>query len=459
MMISILTTGAVTTLSAQDISGTWSGDLELPGAKLTLVFHIQSQEQGWTGTMDSPDQQVTGIPISSIAFEPPKLRLEVQNGVIVYEGEMVSKDSVSGTFRQSGMSFPVGLKRGVKPEIKIERPQTPVPPFPYESKEVRFVNEKADDISLAGTLTFPSEGSRFPGVVLISGSGPQDRDETLFGHKPFAVIADYLSRSGLAVLRFDDRGTAGSEGDFAGSTTEDFTTDVEAAVRFLRQQENIDPEKVGLIGHSEGGIIASMVAASDPDLDYIVLLAGPGLPGADLLLMQNEALGRASGMPEEKLKELRQINRRIYDVAKSGKEDGNLKEELTEAILAAMPDHLSSEEKREAAEGQAEGLLAPWMKYFLKNDPREYLEKVKCRVLAINGGKDLQVPAEENLTEIRKALTAGGNNRVVVRDFPELNHLFQEADTGLPAEYGKIEMTFSPEALEFMSEWILTERE
>lgn len=440
---------------AQDITGPWTGSLALPGTELTLIFHLNKTDSGWTAAMDSPDQHATGIPASSVSFDLPVLRIEIQNGLIEFEGELVEEDLIEGTFKQSGMAFPLHLKKGVPDTKPIPRPQTPEPPFPYKSEEVRFSNPEAGNISLAGTLTIPSGNSSFPAVILITGSGPQDRDETIFDHKPFLVISDYLTRRGIAVLRFDDRGTAESEGVFSTATTADFTTDAEAAVAYLKGRKEIDPARIGLIGHSEGGIIAPMVAAADPDIAFIVLLAAPGYRGAEILMMQNEALGLASGIPEDQLQELQKINREAYQRIITGGHDLEIKQDLTKLLMTALRDDLPEEDKKNQAEAQIDKLLSPWMQYFLRNDPADYLKKVQCPVLALNGEKDLQVPARQNLDAIEKTLLEAGNARVTVISYEGLNHLFQEAETGLPVEYGQIEMTFSPEVLEDISEWIL----
>jgi len=337
---------------------------------------------------------------------------------------------------------------------KVNRPQEPKPPFPYRSEEVEFVNHKANRIQLAGTLTFPEKGKNFPAVVLISGSGPQDRDETIMEHKPFLVIADHLTRRGIAVLRFDDRGTAKSGGDFQGATSADFATDVEAAVQFLKSRKEIDTRKIGLIGHSDGGIIAPMVAAKDKSIGFIVLLAAPGYSGADILLMQANAIGKASGMTEEQLKTAGELNKRIYEYAMSPNRDPFTKQEIIRELMLHLPQNLTEKQKENMANAQVEQLMSPWMQYFLKKNPEEDLKKVKCPVLALNGAKDLQVPAEKNITAIQTALKEGGNKNVTTRVFPDLNHLFQHADTGLPAEYHQIEETISPEALAYMAEWI-----
>lgn len=439
-----------TTLHAQNITGDWNGTLNIMGHKLRLVLHITTQNDSLTATMDSPDQGATGIPTSLITFHHPDLHVEVGNGMIIYKGKVVTTDSISGTFTQNGMTFDLPLKRG---NVETRRPQEVHPPFPYKSEDITFVNPKAG-ITLAGTLTMPEKGKKFPAVVLITGSGPQDRNEAIMGHKPFLIIADYLTRHGVAVLRFDDRGTASSQGEFDGATTADFATDVEAAVAYLRDRKEIDADKIGLIGHSEGGIIAPMVAAQDKKIAYIVMLAGTGFDGADILVMQNEAIGRASGMAEKDLENAAAVNRILYKMVVTGPVDSALIEKAFISLKPLLSEKMSDEEILEFADKSIRQLSTPWILYFLKNNPANYLEKVRCPVLAVGGSKDLQVPARKNLYAIEKALRKGGNKRVTTREFNGLNHLFQQADTGLPDEYGRIEQTFSPEVLEYIGKWI-----
>lgn len=441
--------------NAQSINGDWHGILKVAGTELTLVFHIQNSDGELTATMDSPDQNASDIPVSAITFDNPNLHLEVGGGAIVYDATLAG-DSLTGTFQQNGMNIPLNLHQGkVKKKVAV-RPQEPKPPFPYKSEDLNFPNKKAG-ISLAGTLTIPNEGKKFPAVILISGSGPQDRDGTILEHKSFWVIADYLSRNGIAVLRFDDRGTAKSEGDFASATTADFATDVAAAFDYLKSRKEINPKKIGLIGHSEGGIVAPMVAAENKAIDFIVLLAGSGMSGAELLVMQNEALGKAQGLSPEQLAIAKATNEALYKIVIDNNNDSLAQQLIREKFLSELPENMPEAQQQQAValvNAEAQKLTSPWMRYFLSNNPAKYLQEVHCPVLAVNGAKDLQVPAEANITAIKKALEVGGNKDISTKIFPGLNHLLQNAQTGLPDEYGKIEETFSPEVLQFMTDWI-----
>lgn len=438
--------------SAQ-IAGSWNGKLATPMSQLTLVVHIADSAGKYTATMDSPDQNARGIPVSKITFQDNTLYFEVGNGVITYDGTLVS-DSISGTFKQSGMSFPLTLRKGSIEAKAHVRPQEPKPPFPYKSENIRFSNPEAGGIQLAGTLTLPEKGSAFPAVILISGSGPQDRNSTVMEHKIFLVIADYLTRHGIAVLRFDDRGTAESQGDFAAATTADFATDVQAAFEYLKDRKEIDTKKIGLIGHSEGGIVAPMVAAKNKEVAFMILLAGPGFTGKEIMAKQNAALARQSGSSPERIDQLVKGNREIYNLIINAKNDATLKEQLIEKISALLPETMTPEQKSEIAHVQAAQMSSPWMKYFLANDPTDYLKKIKIPVLALNGSHDIQVPAEENIAAIKNALQTAGNKKVTTHIFPGLNHLFQHARTGMPDEYIQIEETFAPEVLKFMAEWM-----
>ena len=343
-------------------------------------------------------------------------------------------------------------------KVEVKRLQEPVKPYPYYSEEVTFVNKK-DNFTLAGTLTLPKKEGKFPVVVLITGSGPQNRDEELMGHKPFLILSDYLTRNGIAVLRYDDRGTYASKGNFAKATTTDFATDVEWAVNYLKTRKDIDLKKIGLIGHSEGAIIAPMVAVNSRDIRFMVLMAGTAIPGGDLLVLQQELIGRASGMPEDKLKQTSEINRGAYNIIVQSSDSAIISTKLTEYLHQKMKENpdlviANGMSTEEIIKIQIAQLTSPWMLNFISYNPALILEKVKCPVLAINGSKDLQVPANVNLPAIENALKKGGNKKATIKELPGLNHLFQESTTGSPTEYAGIEQTISPVALETMTNWI-----
>jgi uncharacterized protein len=302
---------------------------------------------------------------------------------------------------------------------------------------------------LAGTLTLPKNPGKYPAVVLISGSGPQDRNEEIFGHQPFYVLSDHLTKKGIAVLRFDDRGINKSTGDFAAANTFDFATDVEAAIAYLKTRPEIDTKKIGLVGHSEGGIIAPLVASRSKDVGYIVLLAGTGLPGDEIILIQTELIMKVSGAPESEIEKAMKFNNEAFAIIESTSTGEEVKEKLKAYLkdLGTMDEDMISQ--------TANRFTNPWMSLFLKYDPAPILEKVKCPVLAINGEKDLQVTPKENLLAIENALKKGKNKKYTIKEYPNLNHMFQECETGLPAEYSMIEQTFSPIVMEDVANWIL----
>jgi uncharacterized protein len=342
----------------------------------------------------------------------------------------------------------------------VARPQTPKPPFPYRAEAVKYEN-KAGGVTLAGTLTIPAGAGPFPAVILITGSGAQDRDETILGHKPFLVLADYLSRRGVAVLRVDDRGVGGSTGSIKTSTSEDFAGDVLTGLDFLKGHKEIDARKLGLIGHSEGGIIAPIAAVRSKDVAFIVLMAGTGVPGSQIVEAQGQLILKAGGSSESQMKTEREIQKRLIDILVREIDEKIARVKLAAAVkefVAAMPD---SDRKAlggklgALSEAALDGFNNAWFRFFLTYDPRPTLRTLHCPVLAINGSKDLQVPAKENLAEIDKALKAGGNRNVKTVELPGLNHLFQPCKTGGPGEYGTIETTIDPGALKTIGDWIL----
>lgn len=448
------------------VVGTWLGTLEVPaGAELRIVFHIEESDSGaLTATLDSPDQGARGIPVSRVALVGDTLRMSVAAVGGSYEGRLEAADRILGTWRQPGAALPLELRR-VEEVEGPSRPQEPEPPLPYDVEEVRYENPEAG-IELAGTLTLPEGGGPFPAVLLISGSGPQDRDETVFGHRPFLVLADHLTRRGIAVLRVDDRGVGDSDGSFAEATSLDFASDAQAGITYLKARPEVDPEAIGLVGHSEGGIIAPMVTRRSDDVAFLVLLAGPGLPGEDLLLLQGTTIARAMGAREQQIESQRELQEALFRVVREEEDPEARKARLekvlrnrlrglTDAELAVGGIPSDSAGQRAWLEAQVERAASPWFRFFLGHDPRQDLRGVSVPVLALIGELDLQVPPDENLPEIEAALVRGGNRDVTVMELEGLNHLFQRAETGSPAEYAHIEETMAPEAMEAVAQWIL----
>ncbi|HSW28529.1 MAG TPA: alpha/beta hydrolase [Longimicrobiales bacterium] len=431
--------GAQATPAPQAFQGVWTGVLEAGAAKLRLVFHVAVGAGGvLSGTMDSPDQGAAGIPATSVTAQGSTLSFAVANLGMTYEGTLSADGTrLEGTFTQGPARLPLALSRGEAPPPP-ERPQHPKPPFPYREEEVRITNA-APGVVLAGTLTLPQGAGPFPGVVLVTGSGPQDRDESLMGHKPFLVLADHLTRKGIAVLRYDDRGVGKSTGSFSTATSEDFAGDALAAVAFLGARPEVGP--VGIAGHSEGGLIGPLAAVRSDDVAFVVMLAGPGLPGEQILYLQGNLIARAGGASEAQAAAVGEMQHALQETVAT----------LPAETRREMEDELTPA----AVEAQVRQVNSPWFRFFLTYDPRPTLEKVRVPVLALNGSLDLQVPAEANLREVGEALRRGGNGDVTTRLLPGLNHLFQTARTGGPSEYATITETMSPTALEAVSSWIL----
>ena len=315
---------------------------------------------------------------------------------------------------------------------------------------------------MSGTLTFPKKEGNFPVVILISGSGPQNRDEELLGHKPFLIISDHLTKNGIGVFRYDNRGVGQSTGDFKMATTADFSMDVESAITYLQTRKEINKNKIGLIGHSEGALIASIVASKSKDISFIVSLAGTGIQGDKLLLLQQELISRAKGIPEADIKKSLETNTKLFEIIAKSNDNQKLKTDVTNLIdkmlkndsNAKIPNGITKDKFIQMRVNQ---ISNPWLQYFIKFNPAKVLKKIQCPVLALNGEKDLQVPPKENLTAISNALKKGGNKKVTTKVFPHLNHLFQKCKTGLPSEYATIEQTFSPIALTEITNWILNQ--
>ena len=452
--ILLLITVLVSSLAiGQEITGQWNGLLKVPGAQLRIVANISKTETGYVSTVDSPDQNANGIPVATTTFENSILKLEIPviNGS--YEGTLNKDNIIVGKLTQNGQSFEVNLSKEIVQKQVFSRPQEPKKPYPYYTEDVKFLNKTAN-ITLAGTLSLPKKEGNFPVVILITGSGAENRDEEIFGHKPFLVLSDYLTKKGIAVLRLDDRGVGESTGNTNTSTTVDFASDIQAGVDYLKTRTEINKKKIGLIGHSEGGLIAPMVAGNSKDINFIVLLAGPGLRGDKILLLQNELIKRQNGKPEIEIQKEKEIFKGVYDlVIASSLNDGNLKSNITS--------YLKTQYNDPSKDADVELIIAQvtntWWYNFIKLDPVPFLEKVKCPVLALNGSKDLQVPAEINLEAIKKTLINSGNKKVTTKILPNLNHLFQECQTGAPSEYETIEQTFSPIALEEISNWLLVQ--
>jgi len=446
---------------AQELKGLWLGTLKAGVVDLRLAFEIEEEKEGkYLAKLISIDQNNTKVPCTKVANEDGKVTLVVAFGMATYQGKFTSKGSLDGTFEQNKKKFPLILER-VEKLPTVVRPQMPKGPFPYLVEDVTFANRR-DKITLAGTLTMPKGAGPFPAVVLVTGSGPQDRDETLFGHKPFWVIADHLARQGIASLRYDDRGVGKSGGKFATATTADFATDALAAVQFLRTLKRVDSGNIGICGHSEGGIIGPLVARQSPkDVAFLVLLAGTGIPGDKIIRHQMKDFGKLLGESETDLAQGEEFIATLFPLAKQAKSTEEAKK-LLQGAIDTFATKIKEEKDRktflEASPAIVEQFSSPWLRWFISHDPASTLARVRCPVLAMNGEKDLQVKPGDNLPPIRDALARAGNREVTLKEWPQLNHLFQHCKTGLVSEYGLIEETFSPEVLAFMSDWIKTRK-
>jgi len=459
-VILLLLLGTIFSAKSQDLSGTWTGVLNTGSGTLRLVFHLNASNGNYTATMDSPDQGATGIPVDKVQFDKGEVTLAVSAIGLTYSGKPATDaKTIDGTFTQGSFTTPMQLVYS-NAETKQVRPQDPVT-FPYMVEDIVFENKLAG-IKLAGTLTVPTLSRTNKIVILISGSGPQNRNEELgvFNHRPFLVVSDYLTRSGIAVLRFDDRGVAQSEGNFSDATTADFATDVEAAILYIKQRPDLANFQIGLIGHSEGGLIAPMVAARNKMVNFIVLLAGPGVSGKQVLLTQIEDIMRVSKMSDTLINHTLNTSAALYNYMQKNSQmpDSLLRKNLKNVAITQISkyptSYLSGASVDQLAEEQVDQIFNKWFRYFLEYDPYNDLKKLSCPVLALNGSTDLQVNAQINLGAIEKALKKSKSKKFQTVELPGLNHLFQKSATGLPSEYGKIEETFNAEALEKITLWI-----
>jgi pimeloyl-ACP methyl ester carboxylesterase len=443
--------------AASGVEGNWQGALDVGAFKLRLVLKISKSADGkLTATVDSLDQNAKDLVVDTITLQDGTLNFEMKALGASYVGTL-SKDGsqLTGKFTQGGAVFPLEFKRVTDlSQMELNRPQTPKKPYPYKEEEVSYEN-KQDQVKLAATLTLPSGDGPFPAVVLITGSGPQDRNESLLGHQPFLVLADYLTRRGVAVLRADDRGVGGTSKGGPNDTTENYAADALAGVEFLKTRKEINARQIGLIGHSEGGMAAPMAAAKSNDVAFIVLMAGPGIPGEKLLTKQIGLIAEAECEKEvaRAIAEGRQLMATVVQekddaVARQKLHEGAVKR--TEAAKKKIDAQLAN------ADAQSAVWATPWFRYFLSFDPRPTLMKVRVPVLAINGEKDLQVPAKEDLEGIEEALKAAGNKDYKIVLLPNLNHLFQTTKTGAPSEYAEIEETLAPILLQTIGDWIAT---
>lgn len=433
---------------SQIYEGSWQGDLRFGSATLPFILNLDPFDGHWKVTADSPKQGVNGIP-GEMNVKGDSLFVRLQGGIQI-RGRLLGTDSIKATFAQNGVELPLTLVRKNsmdKTVIAFNRPQQPIPPYSYDTLDVEFKNDY-DKIKLAGTLTFPKKAGRYPAVVLLTGSGPQNRNEALFGHEPFKVLADYLTKQGIVVLRYDDRGVGKSTGSFETSTIENFSKDAIAALAFLKKQKQVDGRRIGIIGHSEGGLIAHLLAGQRvPDLSFIVSLAGPAIAINDLMVAQLYAIGKASGMSDFNLEVAKQINIKNFEVVK-----GNL--DTRTAYEALMKNLGITSENKQNAQMRTElmTMLAPAYRYFLRIEPEKYIRQINIPVFAAFGSLDVQVPADINLKSLFDLLPT--NRKNTLKEYEGLNHLFQQAKTGRVDEYVDIEETMNLQVLQDIAIWI-----
>ena len=470
-LLGFFAVGLYTPLSAQEtnestdgVAGHWEGKIETPTGDLVVKVDLEEGDGGaWSGTIDLPQQGASGLALEKISVDGASVAFTITGvpGQPTFDGTLAANDdgpTIAGTFTQGPAKLAFELGRGAA-ELP-RRPQDPVEPVPYRAEDIRFEH---DGLAFGGTLTLPAEETGegpYPGVVLLSGSGAQDRDEALAGHRPFLVLADALTRRGIAVLRIDDRGVGETEGNLTVTTVDDLASDALAAIGVLAAREEVDATRVGLIGHSEGGLIAPLAASRSEAVRFVVMLAGPGVPGTDILARQLSLISKAGGMSEEDLARQEALQRKALGLILSDAPADPVEaamRDLVEFQVARSPAAAQmTDEAREAmVDASVSSSSSPWFKSFMAYDPRPALAKVTVPVLALNGSLDLQVETAQSFPEIEKALAEAGNQDVILREFEGLNHLFQHATTGAPGEYAQIEETISPEVLQVIGDWIL----
>jgi pimeloyl-ACP methyl ester carboxylesterase len=446
-------------LAQETVIGRWDGVISIMGNNLGISVIFEMAAEGLAARIDIPQQGAQGLSLVNVRYDDPTVHFELPapQGTAVLEGDKTD-DSIAGSFTQAGLAGTFTIERSGAP---IEEPADEERPPPYGEEEVTFSN---GEVTLAGTLTIPRSEAPFPAVIMITGSGPQNRDEELFGFKPFRMIADHFTRHGIAVLRYDDRGVGGSTGNVAESTSEDFAADVLEAVVYLQTRDEIDVGRIGLVGHSEGGIVAPMAATRSDGVAFIVLMAGTAVTGEEILFAQGEAILKANGATDVQLQTQRETQRRMFEVVRTGEGmeelEADVRAQVREGIDSLSPDERAAITDVDAVvdaqvNGQLDAIRSRWFQFFLDYDPNTDLEQVDVPVLALFGELDLQVPPEVNRGPMEQALERSGNPDVTFHTFPKANHLFLTAETGSPNEYPAMEKVFVPGFMEMMTGWIL----
>lgn len=452
---------SIAAFSQKDLSGIWEGTLNI-GIELQLDFHLNKNNETWQASLDIPQQQVKEMKASNVIITADSVKIEYRQIGGGFFGKLSNDSTISGSWKQ-GTILPLLLKR-VKEVSTPKRPQTPQPPFPYNNEEVVYFN-KDKSIQYGATITIPQGKGPFPAVLLITGSGQQNRDEEILGHKPFAVIADFLTRKGYIVLRVDDRGKGQTTGDLTNATTRDFANDAEISLDYLKSRKEVDPHKIGLIGHSEGGAIAEMIAAERKDIDFIILLAGPGVPIIQLMTEQNIAVHESAGWSKEYANQFATLYKSLITVIAHAQTQEEARSSATAAVsdwIAKTPapivtatTAIKDDQSKERFVNQwVQEIGRPWLKYFINYNPDPYLRQISAKVLALNGDKDIQVLSKSNLAGLEASLKKSKSKLYEVKEIKGVNHLFQLCNTCTVAEYGQLEETFSPEVLAVIAAWM-----
>jgi pimeloyl-ACP methyl ester carboxylesterase len=462
LLISFLLVKGLGGFSQNNFPGLWQGTLKV-SVDLDLIFHInKNSQQQFSVLVDCPQQGLKGLGASNVTVRTDSIIVEMKQLNGSYRGRMLNDSTISGNWVQ-GVSLPLTLKR-IEKVIEVQKPQTPKPPFPYKSEDIIYY-DASHKIQYGATITIPEGKGPFPAVLLITGSGQQNRDEEVMGHKPFAVIADYLTKKGFVVLRVDDRGMGQTTGDVALATSADFASDALVSLGYLENRPEVNKKKIGLMGHSEGGMIAEMIGAKRKDLSFIVLLAAPGENNIDLMVHQNEAILSASGLPMDYIQPYLGLYRKLASAATKAPsaeaakiEASKLVEEWTAVtpanIVQATTGIKDQESKQKFIDLFTTQTSIPWFKYFLNYDPAPDLNKISARVLAINGDRDIQVVSKYNLPAMEAALKKSGSPAWQVKQLSGLNHLFQHCTRCTVEEYGQLDESFAPEALEIIGNWL-----
>jgi pimeloyl-ACP methyl ester carboxylesterase len=439
---------------ADSLVGHWEGIIDVANQKIAIRADFSSEGGALQAKIDFPTQGALGLAGQNVVHETDKIHFEVLPAprTAVFEGRVDGADRVAGSFSQSGFTGAFTLERKALPPAEVP---------PYREEEVKWQN---GNVTLAGTLTLPQGPGPFPAVVLITGSGAQNRDEEIFGFKIFRVLADYLTRQGIAVLRYDDRGVGGSSAGTSADTSATFAGDVLGGVNLLKGRPDIDPQHIGLLGHSEGGLIAPMVATQTPDVAFVILMSGPGLPGRQVIEAQGTLIAKADGVSDAEIAKQATLRKQVVEAAVTGEgldaARASIRKQYDDAAAALTPEQRKAIPDVKAwvdnsVESQMNAMTSPWMKYFLTYDPAPALAQTKVPVLALFGGKDLQVPAEANQAAIMAALDRGGNQDHTAKVFPQANHLYQAATTGSPNEYATLKPEFVDGFLKTIGDWIL----